>query len=643
MPVLEKMSSPMKLGPVEIKNKFIVSPMVMNCCNEDGTATEKFICYHEEKAKGGWGLIITEDYAVDPTGRTYQYLPGLWADYQIPSHKELTDRVHAAGAKIFAQIYHGGRQTEEWIIGQQVWAPSPIPCPVKKALPHEMTTEEVDEMIEKFGDAALRAKKAGFDGVQIHGAHGYLVCEFASAYSNKRVDKYGGNLVNRMRFPVEIVKNIRKKCGDDFAIDYKISGEECVNGGNTIEDTKAMAIMLEEAGINSLNVSVAVYETWFMQVPPSVMGHGWLADYAEEIKKVVNIPVTTVGRVNDALVAEGIIRSGKADACYMGRASLADPHMPNKAMEGRFEDIIHCMACLQGCTSKIDSGCHGQCTLNPRTVREDEFQITPAEVKKNIYVAGGGPSGAEAAIVLAQRGHKVTVFEKADRLGGMYGTAAVPPWKGEIAAFVTWQRTQLEKLGVTIHYNTELTKEMVEKDQPDTVVVATGSHPFVPPFPGREQEFVVSAVDLLRGKLQVNGNIAVIGGGLVGGETANFLATHGNQVTIIEMMPEIVKEEPGNMKRFLLKQLEDFKTDIHTSTAVQTINADRTITVKKGEEEKVLGPFDAVVTAVGMRANMELKDTLEGIVKEVVYIGDALKPGNALNAIEEGYIAALTI
>lgn len=643
MAVLEKMSSPIQLGPVEVKNRFIVSPMVMNCCNEDGTATEKFIAYHEEKAKGGWGLIVTEDYAVDPTGRTYQYLPGLWADYQIPSHKELTDRVHAAGAKIFAQISHGGRQTEEWIIGEQVWAPSPIPCPVKKALPHEMTTEEVDEMIEKFGDAALRAKKAGFDGVQIHGAHGYLVCEFASAYSNKRVDKYGGNLVNRMRFPVEIVKNIRKKCGEDFAIDYKISGEERVNGGTTIEDTKAMAIMLEEAGIDSLNVSVAVYETWFMQVPPAVMGHGWLASYAEEIKKVVNIPVTTVGRINDPLVAEGIVRSGKADACYMGRASLADPHMPNKAMEGRFEDIIHCMACLQGCTSKIDSGCHGQCTLNPRTVREDEFQITPAKVKKNIYVAGGGPSGAEAAIVLAQRGHKVTVFEKTDRLGGMYGTAAVPPWKGEIAAFIAWQRTQLEKLGVTIHYHTELTKEMIEKDQPDTVVVATGSHPFVPPFPGREQDFVVSAVDLLQGKLQVNGNIAVIGGGLVGGETANHLVTQGNQVTIIEMMPEIIKEEPGNMKRFLLKQLEDFKTDIHTSTAVQTINADRTITVKKGEEEKVLGPFDAVVTAVGMRANTELKDTLEDIVKEVVYVGDALKPGNALNAIEEGYIAALDI
>lgn len=643
MATLKMMSTPLQLGPVTTKNRFIVSAMVMNCCNEDGTATEKFIAYHEEKAKGGWGLIVTEDYAVDPTGRTYQYVPGLWADYQIPSHKQLTDRVHAAGGKIIAQIYHGGRQTEEWITGCQVWAPSPIPCPVKKALPHEMTTEEVDEMIEKFGDAALRAKKAGFDGVQIHGAHGYLVCEFASAYSNKRTDKYGGNLINRMRFPVEIVKNIRKKCGDDFLIDYKISGEECTEGGTNIEDTKAMAIMLEEAGINSLNVSVAVYETWYMQVPPSVMGHGWLTHYAEEIKKVVDIPVTTVGRINDPLVAESIIRSGKADACYMGRASLADPHMPEKALCGHFEDIITCIACLQGCTEKIDTGFHGGCTLNPRTVMEDEIQITPAEKKKNIYVAGGGPSGAEAAIVLAQRGHNVIVFEKSDHLGGMYKTASVPPWKGEISAFVVWQRTQLEKLGVTIRYNTELTPEIVAADKPDTVVVATGSHPFVPPFPGKDQDFVVSAIDLLEGRLQVNGSAAVIGGGLVGGETANFLATHENPVTIIEMLPEIVAEEPGNMKRFLLKSFEEHSVEIHESTAVQTINEDHTITVKCGDETSDLGPFDYVVTAVGMRANTELKDTLEDLVDEVVYVGDALKPGNALDAIKEGYMAALDI
>lgn len=645
MTLLKYMSAPLQLGPVEIKNHFIVSPMVMNCCNEDGTTTEKWIAYHEEKAKGGWGLIITEDVAVDPTGRTYQFLPGLWADYQIESHKRLTERVHAAGAKIFAQIFHGGRQTQQWITGQQVWAPSPIPCPVKKEMPHEMTTQEVDDMIEKFGDAAYRAKFAGYDGVQIHGGHGYLITEFASSYSNKRIDKYGGNFMNRMRFPVEIVKNIKAKCGDDFPIDYKISGEEQVEGGTNIEDTKAMAMVLEEAGVTSLNVSVGVYESWYMQVPPSVMGHGWLTKYSSEIKKVVNIPVTTVGRINNPLVAEAIIKSGKADACYMGRASLADPHMPNKAMAGHFEDIIQCIACLQGCSGQIDAvpAKHGGCTLNPRTVMEDEWKIEDAPVKKRVFVIGAGPAGCEAAIVMAQRGHDVTVYDRNDRIGGMYRIAAIPPWKGEIIDFIRWQATQMEKLGVKVVLNTDVTKDMIANMKPDAVVVATGYHQFVPPFPGKDRDFVIASNDVLDGKADVQGKIAVIGGGLVGAETANYLATHNDDVTIIEMLPEIAGEEPGSMRKFLMESYEEHHVDIHVNTAVQTINEDKTITVKVGGERKLLGPFDYVLTAVGLHGNTELKGVLEDIVPEVKYVGGALQRGNALDAIREGYKAGLEV
>lgn len=645
MTLLKYMSAPLQLGPVEIKNHFIVSPMVMNCCNEDGTTTEKWIAYHEEKAKGGWGLIITEDVAVDPTGRTYQFLPGLWADYQIESHKRLTERVHAAGAKIFAQIFHGGRQTQQWITGQQVWAPSPIPCPVKKEMPHEMTTQEVDDMIEKFGDAAYRAKFAGYDGVQIHGGHGYLITEFASSYSNKRIDKYGGNFMNRMRFPVEIVKNIKAKCGDDFPIDYKISGEEQVEGGTNIEDTKAMAMVLEEAGVTSLNVSVGVYESWYMQVPPSVMGHGWLTKYSSEIKKVVNIPVTTVGRINNPLVAEAIIKSGKADACYMGRASLADPHMPNKAMAGHFEDIIQCIACLQGCSGQIDAvpAKHGGCTLNPRTVMEDEWKIEDAPVKKRVVVIGAGPAGCEAAIVMAQRGHDVTVYDRNDRIGGMYRIAAIPPWKGEIIDFIRWQATQMEKLGVKVVLNTDVTKDMIANMKPDAVVVATGYHQFVPPFPGKDRDFVIASNDVLDGKADVQGKIAVIGGGLVGAETANYLATHNDDVTIIEMLPEIAGEEPGSMRKFLMESYEEHHVDIHVNTAVQTINEDKTITVKVGGERKLLGPFDYVLTAVGLHGNTELKGVLEDIVPEVKYVGGALQRGNALDAIREGYKAGLEV
>ena len=641
---LKKVFEPMQLGPVDIKNRFIVSAMVMNCCTEDGKATEKYIAYHEEKAKGGWGLIVTEDYAVDPTGRTYQYEPGLWCDEQIEGNKELTKRVHAAGAKIFAQIFHGGRQTQKWITGTDPWAPSRIPCPVKKDMPHAMTTQEVDDMIEKFGDAALRAKKAGFDGVQIHGAHGYLITEFTSYYSNKRTDKYGGSLVNRLRFPVEIIKNIRAKCGDDFAIDYKISGEERAPGGLNIEDTKSIVPFLEEAGINSINVSVGVYESWYTQVPPAVMGHGWIADYAAEIKKVVDhIPVTTVGRVNDAFVAEAIIKSGKADACYMGRASLADPHLPEKAAKGDFNDIIRCTGCLQGCAGKIDTGFAGSCMLNPRTVREDEFTITPAEQKKKVLVIGGGPAGAEAAIVAAQRGHDVELYEKQEELGGMFRLAAIAPWKGEVGSFVCWQAQRMERDGVKVHLGTAVTKEIVAEMKPDVVILAMGSTPFVPPIPGKDRPFVALATDALDGRVEANGSIAVIGGGLVGAETANYLATHGNDVTIIEMMPEIMKEEPDNWKRFMNISFEEHGTKIYAGTAVKSINEDGTIDIEKDGEQKQVGPFDHVLMAAGMRAVAGLREELEAMGCEIVAVGDSNKPGNAMAAILDGYKAGLNV
>lgn len=642
--MLEKVFEPMTIGNVTIKNRFIVSPMVMNCCTEDGMATEKYIAYHEEKAKGGWGLIVTEDYAVDPGGKSYKYLPGLWKDEQIPGHAELTRRVHAHGAKIFAQIYHAGRQTDEGVIGTQVVAPSPIPCPVKKDMPHEMTLAEVEAMIEKFGDAALRAKKAGFDGVQIHGAHGYLISEFMSPYANKRTDKFGGSVTKRMRFALAIIRNIRAKCGRDFAVDYKISGEERVPGGLNIEDTKAIAPFLVEAGIDSLNVSVATYETWFMQVPPAVMDHGWLADLARDIKTVVPaIPVTTVGRVNHPLVADAIIRSGKADACYMGRASLADPHMPNKARKGDFDDIIRCTACLQGCTAKIDAGFHGQCMLNPRTVREDEFVVAPAEKKKRILVSGGGPAGAEAAIVAAERGHDVTLYEKGDRLGGMFGLASVPPWKGEISDFISWQTQRLERLGAKVVYNTPVTRELVAQHKPDAVIIANGSLTSVPPIPGRELPFVKMATDVLKGQEPADGRVAVIGGGLIGAETANYLATHGNRVTIIEMLPEIAGEEPDNMKRFLFKSFAEHKVDLHVNARVLAIREGGTITIRENDADMTLGPFDKVLMATGMKPVKGLEDEIRDLVPEIRLVGDSNKPGNALDAIEDGYIAGLRI
>ena len=356
--------TPISVGNIKLKNRLVVSPMVTVYCDQDGMATERLIAYHEAKAKGGWGMIVVEDYAVDPLGRGF-WTPGLWKDEQIESHKKLVDRIHKYNTKIIAQIYHCGRQTSSAIIGAQPVSASPLPCPILGEIPRELSIPEIKKIINQFGDTALRAKKAGFDGVEVHGAHGYLIAQFMSKYSNKRVDEYGGSLKHRIKFPLEIIENIREKCGPDFMIGFRISGDDKVPGGRTIEETKAIAIELEKKGVDLLHVSVGTYESVWSIIPPMNINPGWIVDYAAEVKKVVNIPVMTVGRINDPFLAESILLSGKADLIAMGRASLADPELPNKFASGNFDDINHCIGCQQGCLEILFANEPIRCLVNP--------------------------------------------------------------------------------------------------------------------------------------------------------------------------------------------------------------------------------------------------------------------------------------
>jgi 2,4-dienoyl-CoA reductase-like NADH-dependent reductase (Old Yellow Enzyme family)/thioredoxin reductase len=638
---MKHMFEPIQIGNLTLKNRFIVSPMVVNYCTADGRATETYIAYHEERAKGGWGLIVTEDYAVDPAGKAFVGIGGLWEDAQIPGHAELTKRVHNHGAAIFAQIYHAGRQSTRAVTGADSVAPTAISCPFTLQMPHELTAEEIERIIEQFGDCALRAKKAGFDGVEIHGGHGYLIAQFMSSYSNKRFDKYGGNLANRMRFPLEIIANIRKKCGDDFPIQFRISADEMVPGGRTIEDSKAQLWMLEQAGVDSFDISVGTDGSHHVMVAAPAAGHGWMTDHAAAIKSVVSKPVFTVGRINDPLIAESLVASGKADGVAMGRGSLADPELPNKAREGRFEDIIQCTGCMQGCESRVIAQLPVRCTMNPRTGRENEFAITPAPAKKKVFVAGGGPAGMEAAIVAAQRGHDVTLFEKDKRLGGQYYLASVPPWKGEISAFLAWQVHTLEKLGVRTVLDTALTAEMAEEQEPDVVIVATGSAPAPMKISGLDRAFVITAQDVLEGKVSPGVTAAVIGGGMIGCETANHLAHHGRKPAIIEMLCELAGQEPIAIKRILFQSLKENEVPIHCNSTVTGIKEDGSVEIVQDGEKKTLGRFDSVVLAGGMRPVNSLEAELGGIVDNVLTVGDANSVRTVLEALEEGYEAGL--
>lgn len=637
-----KLFEPMKIGNLELKNRMVVSAMVTNYCNPDGTTTEKYIAYHEHKARGGWGLIITEDYAVTPTAGGFVRLPGLWEDRQIESHKELTRRVHEAGGKIAAQIYHAGRETSSAITGEQPVAPSALKDPTMPEVPRELTVEEIHQLTEQFGDCARRAKEAGFDAVEVHGAHGYLVGAFASPFSNKRSDEYGGTIRNRARFAMEIIQNIKKKCGNDYPVLYRMSSVEYVPGGLEIEESKVLAKLVEEAGADCIHCSQGVYTSTHTIIPPSVVPRAAYVDNAAAIKSAVQIPVIAVGRINDPEVAESVLSSGKADLVTMARASLADPDFPNKVKEGKTEEIIRCIGCLQGCSGENGKGNCVRCLVNPLTGMEDEYDLTPAQEPKHVLVIGGGVSGCEAAIIAAMKGHKVMLAEKSDRLGGQWIPASVPIGKSEFTSFLIWQKHQLEKLGVEVLLNADVDKEFIEAHHPDVVIAATGSHPFIPRIKGWDQDFVVTGHDVLLGACSPGNRVVVVGGGLVGAETADMLSLQCEKVSIIEMMPEIMRDGEASPARYMKERFKEHNVDIYTSAQVTEIG-DGYVKAMQGEQELVIDHVDTVVIAAGVKANTELDDTLADLNCRVVRVGDANGVKNGYLGIREGFEAGLNI
>ena len=377
--------SPVKIGNMVVPNRFVVPQMGTNLANADGTVSEEAIDYWKARAEGGWGLLIVEVTAIDPLGKAIPYQPGLWDDSFIPGFKKLVDAVHRYGAKIAVQLHHAGRQTSSQIIGKQPVAPSPIPCLVSKEMPRELSTSEVYELVEKFGDAAIRAREAGFDAVEVHGAHGYLIAQFMSPHSNKRVDEFGGSFHNRIRFPVEVMRDIRRKVGGSYPIIFRISANEKVTGGRTVDESRAAARVIESAGADALHVSIGVYGSMQYIVPPADIPPGFILSDAEEIKKAVSVPIIGVGRINDPVLAMDAILSGKADLLAWGRQSLADPDTPNKISAGLIEEISPCIACNQGCIGYIfnPEKMKATCLVNQFCGREGKMKIKPYYILKS--------------------------------------------------------------------------------------------------------------------------------------------------------------------------------------------------------------------------------------------------------------------
>ncbi len=650
MPQFENLFSPIRLGSLEIRNRFVVPAMATTLGNEDGTVSQALIDYWVARAKGGWGLLIVENTAIDPLGKVGPREPCLWSADFVPGFQRLTDAVHSYGAKIAIQISHAGRQTFPEVLqmpGTQPVSASPIPCPLDRTMPRELSSAEVYELIGKYGDAAGWAREAGFDAVEVHGAHGYLLAQFMSAYSNKRTDEFGGSLRNRMRFTLEVIKTIRQRVGPSYPLLFRMSGEERVPGGRTLDESRVIARLVQDAGIDVIDVSVGVSGSGQFIISPAVMPPGFLLSSAQEVKKAVTVPVIAVGRINDPLLAEDAILCGKADLIAWGRSSLADPQLPNKIASGQFDDICPCIACVQGCTLSFPvpgqplSKAGVTCLVNPFCAKEEEMRINPTDKPKQILVIGGGPAGLEASWIAAARGHKVTLFEKNSHLGGQYRIAAIPPFKQDITRAISYYVHTCEKYSVQFRMETEATTDEIVANKPDAVILATGSEPAIPDIKGIDGKRVVSAWDILTGKTEAGPRVLIIGGGMVGCEVADFLGEHFHQVTLIARS-DIALDVPAAVKYFLLQRLSEYRVQIERFTPTIELLEDGAVVSKNGSEFRLEG-FDTIVLALGRKSVDSLKNQLGHKIPELYVIGDAREPRQALEAIREGAEIGLKI
>jgi len=608
----------------------------------DGSYSDKTIEHYRLRAAGGPSMIIVEAHGVAPEGIVSRHQARIYDDRFIDGLSRIVAVIKEEGSIPAIQIHHAGRQVPARIIKRKPFAPSILPCPAIKGDVEPLTIEGIHKIIRQFGDAAERAIQAGFELIEIHGAHGYLINQFLSRFSNIREDEYGKGIAGRARFAREIIREVRGRVGKDFPISFKISAQEFVPDGLTTEETISILKLIVTEGVDIVQVSAGNDATpeWICQ--PMFMKKACLVDSAEKIKAALkDIPIMVVGRINDPLIAEAIISEGKADLVCMGRGLLADPELPRKAQEGRLDDIRICIAC-NTCMQSIFRKGRIECLVNPSLGREKEMEIHPTSSPKNIMVIGGGPGGLNVASTLAKRGHNVFLYEKESVLGGQLILGSVSVYKKEMLHLIDFLKKQIKKYNVTCHMKSEVNIDMIKEINPDVVIIATGSIPYKPPVDGINLPIVATVPEILYGVKTVMKDVIIIGGGATGCEVALELSERGIHVIIVEQLPNIGTQIEAITKKIILEKLRKNSVRILTEHRLSKVSEKGAyVTDKNGNHVFLKG--DKVIIAVGNSPNNSLFEEVKQIKKEVYQIGDCLEVRSAKEAIYEGAYIGISI
>ncbi|MFC2059741.1 NAD(P)/FAD-dependent oxidoreductase [Chloroflexota bacterium] len=645
--VIMKLFEPGKIGTMEVKNRTVMAPMgITGMAEADGDWGARVREYYLARARGGTGLITTGLVFVSQEIELFaKYKFNLYLDSHFESLRKLVEGVHQHGAKLSVQLTAGfgrviGARYQK--LGSIPVSASATPCYfTPEVVARAITTQEAEELAKAFGTAAKRCQMAGADAVELHGHEGYLLDQFTSGLWNQRDDRYGGDREKRLTFAREAMAAIRDKAGKDFPVIYRIGIDHYLEGGRTVEESLWIVRKLEAMGVDALHVDAGCYETSWWPHPPTYQPPGCMVDMAEKVKSVVKIPIIAVGRLQYPDVAEKVLQEGKADFIAIGRGLLADPDWPNKVSEGKLEDIRPCIGDHTGCIAELVAGRITSCTVNPVCGHEQEWVLTPVKKKKRLLVVGGGPAGMEVARVAAIRGLEVTLWEKASRLGGNLWPASVPEFKKDLRDLINYQVTQLKKLPVAIELGQEATAESVIGSGIESVILTTGAMPEVLSIAGANGSNMITAADLLLRKGKVGKSVLVVGGGLIGCETAVYLAQDGCQVTVIEQLPDVLNNTPHANRDMLLKMMDGNKVQVLTNTLPVEIMAGE-ILVKHNGEDMTL-PVESIVLATGMRPCDELQTALTGKINQLYAIGDCAKVGRIIDAIWQAFRVAREI